>query len=87
MPKISSIAHIKCTQVLYRVYFMSVTLKIFSVGLECAWPEIIVFGVNCRVHTLSSTEASWDIGEREDWGEGDIKRMEAGEREKKQELA
>ena len=25
---------------------------------------------------LSSTEASWDIGQREDWGEGNMKRAE-----------
>ena len=58
---------------------MWVTLKIFGVGLECVWPAIIVFGV----YTLSSTEASWDIGYRKDCGEGDIKRVETGERERK----
>ena len=32
--------------------------------------------------SLLCRQASWDIGDREVWGEGHIKRAEAGEREK-----
>ena len=34
--------------------------------------------------SLSSADASWDIGDMEGWGEGNIKRAGVGEREKKQ---